>query len=57
MHTTILKYLLRLCEKLDIITYDNQKEFFNKRSEPLCKCRQDYTGTTPVMTLDSNFLE
>ena len=45
------KYLLCLYEKLEIVTYQNQKELFNKRSELLCKCRhanrfllKNYTG-------------
>ena len=33
------KCLLRLYEKLKIVTYQNQKKLFNKRSEFLCKCR------------------
>ena len=33
------KCLLRLYEKLEIITYQNQKELLNKRSQLLCKCR------------------
>ena len=46
-----LKYLLCLYEKLEIVTYQNQKEHLNKRSELLCKCRhaskfvlKNYTG-------------
>ena len=39
MHTAILKYLLLLYEKLEIVTYQNQKELLNTRSEFLCKCR------------------
>ena len=45
------KWLLGLYEKLEIITYQNQKELLNKRSELLCKCRyatkfllKSYTG-------------
>ena len=45
------KCLLCLYEKLEIVTYQNQKELFNKRSELLCKCRhanrfllKNYTG-------------
>ena len=33
------KCLLCLYEKLEIVTYQNQKELLNKRSELLCKCR------------------
>ena len=33
------KHLLCLYEKLEIGTYQNQKEPLNKRSELLCKCR------------------
>ena len=35
------KCLLCLYEKLEIATYQNQKELLNKRSEILCKCRHD----------------
>ena len=45
------KCLLRLYQKLEIVTYQNQKELLNKRSELLCKCRRankfllkNYTG-------------
>ena len=45
------KCLLCLYEKLEIVTYQNQKELLNKRSELLCKCRhankfllKNYTG-------------
>ena len=45
------KFLLCLYEKLEIVTYQNQKELLNKRSELLCKCRhankfllKNYTG-------------
>ena len=45
------KYLLCLYENLEIVTYENQKELLNKRSEFLCKCRhankfllKNYTG-------------
>ena len=34
------KYLLYLYEKLEIVTYQNQKELLNERSELLCKCRR-----------------
>ena len=55
MHTTILKYLkempLTFIEKLEIVTYQNQKELFNKISELLHKRRhankfllKNYTG-------------
>ena len=33
------KFLLCLYEKLEIVTYQNQKELLNKRSKLLCKCR------------------
>ena len=33
------KCLLCLYEKLEIVTYQNQKELLNKRSKLLCKCR------------------
>ena len=33
------KSLLYLYEKLEIVTYQNQKELWIKRSELLCKCR------------------
>ena len=45
------KYLLCLYEKLEIVTYQNQKELLNKRSELLSKCPhakkfllKNYTG-------------
>ena len=45
------KCLLCLYEKLEIVTYQNQKELLNKRSELLCKCHhankfilKNYTG-------------
>ena len=45
------KCLLCLYEKLEIVTYQNQKELLNKRFELLCKCRhankfllKDYAG-------------
>ena len=45
------KCALCLYEKLEIVTYQNQKELMNKRSELLCKCRhankfplKNYTG-------------
>ena len=45
------KYLLYLYEKLEIVTYQNQKKLLNKRSELLCKRRfankflfKNYTG-------------
>ena len=45
------KCLLYLYEKLEIVTYQKQKELLNKRSEILCKCRhankfllKNYTG-------------
>ena len=45
------KCLLRLYQKLEIVTYQNQKELLNKRSELLCKCGhankfllKNYTG-------------
>ena len=46
------KCLLCLYGKLEIVTYQNQKELLNKRSELLCKCRHankyllnNYTGS------------
>lgn len=33
------KCLLCLYEKLEIVTYENQKKHFNKRFEVFCKCR------------------
>ena len=54
MHSPILKYLeeipLVLYKKLEINTYQNQTELFNKRSELLSKCLhtnkflENYTG-------------
>ena len=45
------KCLSGLYEKLEIVTYQNQKELLKKRSEILCKCRyaikvllKNYTG-------------
>ena len=35
------KGLLCFYEKLEIVTYQNQKELLKKRSEFLCKCHQD----------------
>ena len=35
------KCLLRLYEKLEIVTYQNQRELLNMGSELLCKCRHD----------------
>ena len=32
------EYLLGLYEKLETVTYQNQEELLNKRSELLCKC-------------------
>ena len=37
---TSKKYLLCLYEKLEIVTYQNQKELLKKRFEHLCKCHQ-----------------
>ena len=43
MRTTILKYLkempLALIWKLEIVTYQNQKELLSKTPDLLCKCR------------------
>ena len=45
------KLLLCIYEELELVTYQNQKELLNKRSEILCKCRhtnkfllEKYTG-------------
>ena len=40
------KCLLYLYEKLEIVTYQNQTELLNKRSELLCKCR--YANKFPL---------
>ena len=51
------KYLLRLYENLEIVTYQNQKDFLNKRSELLRKCRhtnkfllENYTGNEELIS-------
>ena len=44
------KCLLRLYQKLEIVTYQNQKKLLNKKSDLFCKCRHaskfhlNYTG-------------
>ena len=50
-YNILKKCLLRLYEKLEIVTYQNKNELLNKRSELLCKCHnankfllKNYTG-------------